>query len=130
MPLLELAKRDPNQSVRALTEENVRIQVHNVRKVLDELNLPRQVKVKGFVYHIAERELREIACDTPVPALPSGMYRIINRVNGEVHVDLVNDDISVLGRRVVANTGPGTVCTVPPSCYRLPLTTGASAVGA
>jgi carbonic anhydrase len=62
---LELAKRDPNQSIRALTEENVRVQVHNVRKVPGELNLTQKVKAKGFMYHIAERELREI--DVPGP---------------------------------------------------------------
>jgi carbonic anhydrase len=57
---LALAKKDPKQSVLKLTEENVRVQVYNVCTVLDKLGLKRTVKVKGFVYHVAERELREI----------------------------------------------------------------------
>jgi len=57
---LTLAKEDPEQSVLMLTEKNVRVQMRNVRTVLDKLELRRTVKVKGFVYHVAERNLCEI----------------------------------------------------------------------
>jgi carbonic anhydrase len=63
---LALAKKDPKQSVLKLTEENVRVQVYNVCTVLDELGLKRTVKVKGFVYHVSERELREITVPGPI----------------------------------------------------------------
>jgi carbonic anhydrase len=59
-PLLKLARKHQGQSLLTLTEENVRAQMRSVHKVLKELELKRTVKVRGFVYHIAERELREV----------------------------------------------------------------------
>jgi len=65
-PLLELARRHRGQPLLALTEENVKVQMRNVHTVLNQLGLRRQVEVKGFVYHVAERELREVR----LPPLP------------------------------------------------------------
>ena len=66
-PLLELAHQHAGRSALELTEENVRTQVWNVRKVLNDLGF-ESVGVKGFVYHVEERELREVPVLTPINA--------------------------------------------------------------
>jgi Carbonic anhydrase len=67
--LLDLAHLHQGQPLLALIEQNVRVQMKNVRGVLERLELGRDVRVRGFVYHLDGEppELREIF-DLPTKA--------------------------------------------------------------